>query len=34
VFVKGSEPTQYTAPPEEVPASPELEQDGVPEGAD
>jgi len=34
VFVKGSEPTQYTAPPEELPANPEPEQDGVPEGAD
>ena len=34
VFVKGSEPTQYTAAPEELPANPEPEQDGVPEGAD
>src|SRR5438132_815678 len=34
VFVKGSEPTQDAAAPEEVPANPEVEQDGVPEGAD
>jgi penicillin-binding protein 1A len=42
VFVKGSEPKEYAATPEEVPAeepgeeppSPDLDRDGVPEGAD
>ena len=34
VFVKGSEPTQHADAPEEVPTNPEVEQDGVPEGAD
>jgi len=34
VFVKGSEPTESVGAAEEEPAHPELEQDGMPEGAD
>jgi membrane carboxypeptidase/penicillin-binding protein len=32
VFVKGSEPAEEAAAPEEAPTNPESEQDGVPEG--